>query len=519
MIKLKDSHQESEWYATLFLESDEVINSFVMDCSANVSVDERAGVVVGENACEIEVSEKTVSFVLAGNTFRVSAHITDGGDFECFGTKVKAFSKKPDPAEEVTEAPDVDPIDEDDILPESESYYLENVENFTSNQWFDDLPKLGMSKGDIEKLATLKYYIRVNGDVDLTKVTEQVSEHNPDNVNRVIRLMPKDKFESLFPNSVNMAQKGNFVPGKVFSYLNFLKAVAVLPAYAGDYKDFPGKKTDIMEDPNVAAKKLLATTFAHAIQETSQSGIPGGDYTHKIDGTFDALVEDGLPELPDEFGVFAKGGRLHALTKGNKYYGRGAKQLSYPSNYANTSLLLYGDLRLVKFPHLVETESCLAFLTAITYAMIPKSGLPSLVEVMDGTWHDKVNDPEQDAPEEFLKTYDRDFPLTVLLVNGGPEANGSCKNAGNSQIRIDSYNYLSTSEDLLDPDVQYPIETGEGYNSVFYLMKDTINNPRSEHSYHKLFFRPYYYNPEDKRVVAWDTNILVYGGVGLKEML
>ena len=40
---------------------------------------------------------------------------------------------------------------------------------------------------------------------------------------------------------------------------------------------------------------------------------------------------------------------------------------------------------------------------------------------MDGSWSHTWNASQ--APEHIKKTYDRNFPLTVLIVNGGPECN------------------------------------------------------------------------------------------------
>ena len=220
-------------------------------------------------------------------------------------------------------------------------------------------------------LNALKYYVRVNGtDEDknfLSKITEEEGSNNPDNVNRVIRLMPKDKFVAMFPMATSKQEVNGFFPGKVFTYLNFLKAVAVMPGYCGNYKDDPSPyiKKQLENDSNFAdkvAKKFLATTFAHAVQETSAGGSSQADnwrnsdsgFRSKLSNTFGHVREffSGIPdEYADKGGPFSPEGHLHYLTLGNKYYGRGAKQLSYPANYANTSLLLYGDLRLVKYPN------------------------------------------------------------------------------------------------------------------------------------------------------------------------
>ncbi len=398
-------------------------------------------------------------------------------------------------------------------------YYEEHINDFKPNNWLDFWAKSNLpgTKGDFtSKLATLKYYIRVSN-VDLSKIEEQESPNNPDNVNRIIRIMPKAKFEKVFPYTADTkTERNGFIPGITFSYLNFLKAAAVLPGYCGDYDDFPlNDSTHLMcHDPEIIAKRFLATTMAHAVQETSDQGPKENEFDLdlKIKGTFGHLKEANAQSLKyhDASGPFGPQGYLYYLTENNCYYGRGAKQLSYPSNYANVSLLLYGDLRLVKYPQLVE-ESVLPFLTSIAYMLIPKSGNPSLAEVMDGSWSEALHNA---APADFKKIYDRDFPLTVLLVNGGPECNGKTDipSVNRSRYRIDAYNKFSTDGALLDPTVDYKVENepANEYYKVDKLKTETINF--GPNKWNTLFARPYYYNGKKDGVVSWDTNIQIFGG-------
>ncbi|OGV18753.1 MAG: hypothetical protein A2X47_01000 [Lentisphaerae bacterium GWF2_38_69] len=409
-------------------------------------------------------------------------------------------------------------------------YYREHINDFkasdtASNSWLNYWAKSGVpgttGKDFSPKLATLKYYIKIKN-IDLSKIKEEKSSDNPDNVNRIIKLMPKSQFEKVFPYTARPNEVRNgFIPGKTFTYLNFLKAAAVMPGYCGDYKDYPNrKKTSLMNnDPDKIAKRLLATTFAHAVQETSDTGPNAYDLNTKIPGTFGHVRESGQPgRYLDAGGPFGSQGYLYYLTEGNSYFGRGAKQLSYPSNYANTSLLLYGDLRLVKYPQLVEEQNLLPFLTAITYALIPKSGNPSLAEVMDGSWSKKLN--QSKAPNEFKKIYDRDFPLTVLLVNGGPECDGHTDqdSVDRSKYRIDAYNKFSTDGNLLDDKVIYPVEdksTNLNYYKVDQLKPSKINN--GETDYQSLFRRPYYYSKDG--VVEWDSGIQIFGGKAVRDQI
>ena len=421
-------------------------------------------------------------------------------------------------------------------------YQKESVsEDFSNTNWHDywqheakDDGQKFMSPDLAQRVASLNYYVRVDGDVDLSKITEHESINNPDNVNRVIRLMPKSKFEALFPNSTKKSEVNGFIPGQVYSYINFLKAVAVMPGYCGDYSDYPDSdKTSDMKNPDIIAKKFLATTMGHAVQETANTGSSYDGFKSKIPGTFGHVREKFNPgeenPYPDASGPFASKGKMNELTKGKYYYGRGAKQLSYPSNYANTSLLLYGDLRLVKYPDLVE-EGILPFLTAISYSLIPKSSQPSLAEVMDGSWQKQLN--ESNAPEEFKDRYNRDFPVTVLLVNGGPECGppiGSAEKRSekdiamgkaNTKTRIDAYNYFSTSDELLDPDVKYSVDTSKGYDLCMEMRPAEINQANSSDEYKRLFRKNYYYGPnwEKKIILNYpDNGIQMFGGQAVKD--
>ena len=486
-----------------------------------------------------EPTEGTVTSIEDSFTYIPSKSLDNVSSFaDSFELKVK------DSAGNESEVANVI-IELDKWLPEKD--YEHNIEsdirsismNNDPNCWFKYWESNITSENKTE-LDALKYYVRVRGshdnDLDLSKISETESSDNPDNVNRVIRLMPKEKFVAMFPKTVSQKEENGFVPGKIFNYLNFLKAVAVMPGYCGDYTDnsTPYIQGELKKDPKFAdkiAKKFLATTFAHAVQETSASGgSRSGNWQHadsgfqsKIGGTFAHVKESNCDKAyHNSDGPFAPGEKLNYLTLGNKYYGRGAKQLSYPNNYANTSLLLYGDLRLVKYPNLVEKD-ILPFLTAITYSLIPKSGNPSIAEVMDGSWSHRWN--ASTAPYDTKNTYDRDFPLTVLIVNGGPECNGhrtdtpnqtpeekeaSINSVANSKTRIDGYNYFSTSDTLLDPEITYEVETGNGYYEVDKLKINTINYGNKP--YNTLFKRHYYYDFKNDSVCGWDTDIQIFGG-------
>lgn len=460
----------------------------------------------------------------------------------------------------------------------------------TGPSWYDYWKS--QLAGSEDQMISLRYYIRRN--------PVQVTDANYttfDNVQRVMRIMPKAKFEVMFPNSVSTNTtmvtdlSGNaFMTGNVtdpvsssvywhtpgtkagsesnayFSYENFLKAVAMMPAFCGNYTTYPDAsvRADLEARADLIARKFLASLFAHAVQETSSSGTEQDhSMVAKLPGTFASIVEVNGPLYPGKDGLFrldtggnlGQPGPLSLLTflSGNathgglpvshSYCGRGIKQTSYPNNYAAASLFLFGDLRLLAYPELIEEPGVMGYLSGLVYAMLPKDSNPSIFEVLDGSFHRKLSALASDsaiasnpAYQSFVATYDREFPLTVLLVNGGPECNGNPANISNTKVRIAAYNYFVTTEDLLnhvqvgnstattpdftplDPDAtngdQYV--PGNGNTTVsnsFYnlsgnqdscqsLLINTVNVINSPNAWQSLFVRPYYFG------LNWDGSML-----------
>ncbi len=460
----------------------------------------------------------------------------------------------------------------------------------TGPAWYDYWkPILGNKAG---QLANLRYYLRLNG-----QAVTDANYTNFENVQRVMRIMPKKKFESMFPystskvalNVTNMSGKSystgdasapaessvywhtsdttlSRTHGQFFSYESFLEAVALLPGFCGSYADYPDSAVapQLQQNADLIARKLLASVFAHAVQETSDSG-QGLTPTmaQKLGGTFASIVEGNGALYPDAQGIFriwdgvniGNKGELYPLTLtddqylgkplSHNYCGRGTKQTSYPTNYANASLILFGDLRLLAYPELIEEPGVMGFLSGLIYALLPKDSNPSIVEVMDGTFHRKLqalsSDPTVAANpdyQSFVATYDLEFPLTILLVNGGPECSGQTKpaNNNNTKIRIEAYNYFVRSQDLLLPvqvsgqdatppdftptdpastsgDQYLPATSGSLANSYYNLtgnvdsclrlMVQTINAINSANAWQTQFVRPLYFGPTNS--YQWDA--------------
>lgn len=477
--------------------------------------------------------------------------------------------------------------------------------------WFDYWKdQLG---AEAASLGNLRYYLRKNP-VAVTDANYKSFE----NVQRVMRILPEHKFNEIFPLSRfelggpmlkvtdlagdTFSTAADTASASVywhkqatlerapthayFSYDDFLKAVALLPGFCGDYSQFPDAELRpvLQSRADLIARKLLASLFAHAVQETSNSGQPPvPNMMEKLPGTFASVMEiDGL--YPDAQGLFGISiadqqisgyGPLYPMTllpgdakhEGRRvshaYSGRGVKQTSYPINYANASLFLFGDLRLLAYPELIEEPGVMAFLSGLVYALQPKDSNPSIVEILDGTFHRKLEELAADPaigqnPEfqAFKATYDQEFPLTVLMVNGGPECNGNPANKNSTKIRIAAYNYFVTTETLLnhvqvggaaaatpaftplDPASttgdQYVPADGTPARNDYYnltgnqetcqlLMIGTVNDIFSDKAWRKMFARTLHFGPnwEGKlrlQVSAGGT-LPIFGGKPVHEVM
>ena len=374
------------------------------------------------------------------------------------------------------------------------------------------------------RIEELNYYVRVNN-IDISKIKPGAST-NPDNVKRIEKLMPEANFNSVFPLS-NLSgvkadefikQKG-FNPGDVYSYTNFLKAAAIIPAYCGDYSTYPANKTLEMKDPDAVCKRLLATTFAHAVQETSNIDSNEG-VIRKIPGTLASIAEgDSTPtkrlagQYLDKGGPFSESGALKAEVTGKYYYGRGIKQLSYPANYANLSSMLYGNLEFLINPDLVQENNFLPYLSAIVYTVQPKAGKPSIIEVMDGSF---VRDAKNKQQNTAVQYGEMGFPYTVALVNGGPECNYSDptthKNLVNTQTRLNSFRAFATGEVKL-------LSSGFTMTNAEKNADNCYNINYSDPQITTVSKRYYYFDTAKKcSLTNWDTGLPIFGGEKFKNI-
>jgi len=239
-------------------------------------------------------------------------------------------------------------------------------------------------------IATLK-----SEDVDLVVPGR---EDNPENVRRLEGILSDSDWEYIFP-----------MRDPAYTYTRFLQAVAKFPSLCATYKD--GRDSDHI------CRKALATMFAHFTQET------GGHDPHAEPEQW----RQGLVYLR-EAGCSQSGagceydsscsqdtwqGRTWPCGEGQKYYGRGAKQLSYNFNYGPFSDSMTGSVStLLDTPDLVAS-TWYNLASATWFYSYPQPPKPSMLHVIDGTW--KPN------KEDMARKLEPGFGATIMIINGGIE--------------------------------------------------------------------------------------------------
>merc|ERR1712180_300896 len=225
---------------------------------------------------------------------------------------------------------------------------------------------------------------------------------NPHNVKRLEKLLSEKDWEYLFPDR-----------NEEYTYRRFLQAVGKFPSVCGDYKD--GRDADLI------CKKTLATMFAHFTQETGGHN-PHGEVEQWRQGLV-FLREAGCTETGPGCGYDSscdpntwQGKTWPCGTNGGgwkKYFGRGAKQLSYNFNYGPFSDAMYGTVKkLLENPDLVAS-TWLNLASATWFYSYPQPPKPSMFHVIDGTWQ-----PNEADKKNKLEP---GFGATIMIINGGIE--------------------------------------------------------------------------------------------------
>jgi hypothetical protein len=265
------------------------------------------------------------------------------------------------------------------------------------------------------------------------------------NVVRIQRVLPETKFNSLFPRA--NAGRGPAPGSGPYTYYNFLKAASMWPAFCNEAR--------VATDLDALCKKELVSMFAHFSQEVGEHD-PYSQYPQWQQGLY-YYNELGCSDDPSSSGCEYRGGTCDASTwmgqiwkcpANTKYFGRGAKQLSYNFNYGPFSYALFGDVNvLLQSPWLVTsndaTDGWLALASALWFYMTPQSPKPSMHDVVTGFWTPSSGDISGKRVPGF--------GVLIMIINGGIECGGQTE-IQQAANRIDYYKNFLTALGLPQDD-------------------------------------------------------------------
>jgi len=232
---------------------------------------------------------------------------------------------------------------------------------------------------------------------DLVERVKPGAASNPANVRILEKLFTADDFAAYFPRA-----------NKAYTYTNLLKAFAKFPEVC---------KTEQL------CRKTIVTIFAHFQQETA-----GLYYLNEINKSpycadWNSWVKKAYPCYP-----------------GKKYFGRGAKQLSWNYNYGAFSNAMFGDTKvLLKNPELVS-NTWLNFASAIWFFVTPQPPKPSMLAIVDGSWTPN--------PHDMRANRLSGFGATIMVINGGIECGRWPTNAAASSNRQRYYRQFAAKQGL-----------------------------------------------------------------------
>lgn len=242
--------------------------------------------------------------------------------------------------------------------------------------------------------------VRANSEVEAIRPGRTL---NPVNVRRVERIIGETQWNQTFP-----------LRQPAYSYTGFLQAVGKFQGFCADYAD--GR------DAEAICRKSLATMFAHFTQETGAHDrtLPAEEWRQGLYYVREAGCTETGPECTynAECAPTTWQGQTWPCGKDaqgrfKKYFGRGAKQLSYNYNYGPFSDAMYGDVRvLLDNPERVA-DTWLNLASAVFFTIYPASPKPSMLHVVDGSWQPNAHDRELGIVPGF--------GATTNVINGGIE--------------------------------------------------------------------------------------------------
>lgn len=180
-----------------------------------------------------------------------------------------------------------------------------------------------------------------------------------------MEILPESKWQELFP-SANI----------LFTYENFMKAVARYPSFCGESGSI-GEE----EDFEISCKVELAAILAH-MKESS------------VDLIYNANIACSGQQKGTAACDYVFESDQYTAVDGQQYYGRGPFMLSYNTNYGQLSNVIFkeGASVLLSEPDSLITDGELSFMSALWYYMYPQSPKPSMHDALLGYYVPEKHD-------------------------------------------------------------------------------------------------------------------------------
>ena len=269
--------------------------------------------------------------------------------------------------------------------------------------------------GDMIDLVMRDLEMLDNDEVFLIK---PLRAENPENVQRVERILSEADFDYLFPHRA-----------PEYTYRGFLQAIGKFPAFCGTYDD--GR------DSEQICKRALATTFAHFVQETGANTADTNQFANPIwrQGLYwvremhndEEKFNGAYSRCDSEWPSWRYPCGRQPSGEFKSYFGRGAKQLSWNYNYGAFSEAMFGDPTVLLNDPAQVADTWLNFASAIWFYIYPQPPKPSMLHVIDGTWQPNAADAERGIGHGF--------GTTINIINGAFECGkGSTTNQARNRI-------------------------------------------------------------------------------------
>ena len=226
------------------------------------------------------------------------------------------------------------------------------------------------------------------------------------NVQLVQSLFDEADFDDGFP-----------LRNEIYTYDNFLKAVAKFPNFCGE-TNIEGQTLE------ETCERELASVFAYWGQETGKRSPDDGEFWTQALYWVEEIRCSGTndPSCNYQDGGWSGASDAWPSQPGQQYYGRGPFQLSWNYNYGRFSTVFapssYSNkMYLLENPDLVLEDGFLAMATGIWFYMTPQDPKPSMHDDMTGFFVPNDSDIQNGIRANF--------GTTINIINGGHECNRS----------------------------------------------------------------------------------------------